>query len=148
GLAGLAFTLLLGESLFGSRAGLLSAAALATRGLFFLDARPGDPHQFLGAGGALACLGLLRGFGADGGPRAGWIALAYSAMALGVMSKGLLGLVLPLLGAALYLGVTGPLRAIPRRLGLGLGLPIFLAIVLGWYGPAVARYGTGYIRET
>src|SRR5262249_8547924 len=148
GLAGLAFTLLLGESLFGSRAGLVSAAALATSGLFFWYARQGHPDQFLVAGVTLACLGLWRSFSADGARRPGWIALAYSAMAFGVMSKGLLGLVLPLLGAALYLGVTGQLRAIPRRLGFGLGLPIFLAIVLAWYGPAVARYGTGYMRET
>src|SRR5262249_24861618 len=41
GLAGLAFTLLLGESLFGSRAGLVSAAVLATSGLFFWYARQG-----------------------------------------------------------------------------------------------------------
>ena len=96
----------------------------------------------------LACLGLWRSFAAVGSRRTVWIGLAYAAMALAVMSKGLLGLVLPLLGGVLYLGVTGPLRAIPRRLGLGVGLPVFLAIVLAWYGPAVARYGTGYLRET
>ena len=148
GLAGVAFTLLLGESLFGARAGLVSAAVLATSSLFFWYARQGHPDQFLVAGVTLACLGLWRSFGAAGPRRMAWIALAYAAMALAVMSKGLLGLVIPLLGAALYLGVTGPLRAIPRRLGLGLGLPVFVAIVLAWYGPAVARYGTAYLRET
>jgi 4-amino-4-deoxy-L-arabinose transferase-like glycosyltransferase len=69
-------------------------------------------------------------------------------MALGVMSKGLLGLVLPLLAAGLYLALTGPLRAVPGRVGLWPGLPVFLAVVLGWYGPAVARHGIGYLRET
>ena len=147
-LASIAFTLLLGESLFGARAGTVSAAVLATSGLFFWYARQGHPDQFLIAGVTLASLGLWRSFGAIGSSRAAWIALAYAAMALAVMSKGLLGLVLPLLSIALYLGVTGPLRAIPRRLGLGLGLPVFFTIVLAWYGPAVTRYGVGYLRET
>ena len=148
GLASIAFTLLLGEALFGARASLVSAAVLATSGLFFWYARQGHPDQFVIAGVTLAYLGLWRSFGATGSRRMAWIALAYAAMALAVLSKGLLGLVLPLLGAALYLGVSGPLRAIPRRLGLGLGLPVTLAIVLAWYGPAVARYGTDYLRET
>jgi 4-amino-4-deoxy-L-arabinose transferase-like glycosyltransferase len=148
GLASIAFTLLLGEALFGARAGLLGAAVLATSGLFFWYARQGHPDQFVVAGVTLAYLGLWRSFAAGGPRRTAWIALTYAAMALAVMSKGLLGLVLPLFGGALYLGLTGPLRAIPRRLGLGLGLPVTLAIVLAWYGPAVARYGTGYLRET
>jgi 4-amino-4-deoxy-L-arabinose transferase-like glycosyltransferase len=149
GLASLAFTLLLGESLFGTRAGLVGAVVLATSGLFFWYARQGHPDQFLVAGVTLAYLGLWRSFGAPTGSRRNaWIALAYAAMALAVMSKGLLGLVLPLLGVALYLVVTGPVRAIPRRLGLWPGLLVFLAIVLAWYGPAVVRFGTGYLRET
>jgi 4-amino-4-deoxy-L-arabinose transferase-like glycosyltransferase len=148
-LATLAFTLLLGEALFGRTAGLAATAVLGTSGLFFWYARQGHPDQFLTAGVTLACLALWRSFGAAAGRRrTAWIALAYAAMALGVMGKGLLGLVLPLLGTALYLVLTGPLRAVPRRLGLGPGLPVFALIVLGWYGPAVARYGTGYLRET
>jgi 4-amino-4-deoxy-L-arabinose transferase-like glycosyltransferase len=148
-LAGLALTFLLGETLFGRQAGLAAATVLATSGLFFWYARQGHPDQFLTAGVTLACLALWRSFAAPaGGRRTAWIALAYAAMALSVLSKGLLGLVLPLLGAGLYLILTGPLRAVPGRLGLGRGLPVFVLIVLGWYGPAVARYGTGYLRET
>jgi len=149
GLASLAITLALGESLFGTRAGLAGAVVLATSGLFFWYARQGHPDQFLVAGVTLAYLGLWRSFGVPlGSRRTGWIGLAYGAMALAVLSKGLLGLVLPLLGAALYLGITGPVRSIPRRLGLWPGLPIFFAIVLAWYAPAVACYGVGYLRET
>ncbi len=148
-LAGLALTFLLGESLFGRQAGLAAATVLATSGLFFWYARQGHPDQFLTAGVALACLALWRSFAAPvGGRRTAWIALAYAAMALSVLSKGLLGLVLPLLAAGLYLILTGPLRTVPGRLGLGRGLPVFALIVLAWYGPAVARYGSGYLRET
>jgi 4-amino-4-deoxy-L-arabinose transferase-like glycosyltransferase len=145
----LSFTLLLGQALFGRTAGLAAATVLATSGLFFWYARQGHPDQFLTAGVTLACLGLWQSFGAPAGRRrTTWIGLAYAAMALAVLSKGLLGLILPLLGASLYLLLTGPLREVPRRLGLGPGLPVFGLIVLGWYGPAVARYGLDYLRET
>src|SRR5262249_45478491 len=149
GLASLVLTLALGEALFGARAGLPSAAVLATSGLFFWYARQGHPDQFLVAGVTLACLGLWQSFTHPAGPRrTAWIACAYAAMGLAVMSRGRLGLVLPLLGAASSLGLTGPLRAVPRRLGLWPGIPVFLAVVLAWYGPAVTRHGVGYLRET
>ena len=149
GLASLVFTLMLGEALFGARAGLIGAVVLATSGLFFWYARQGHPDQFLIAGVTLACLALWRSFTTTRGPhRTAWIAVAYAAMAVGVVSKGLLGLVLPLLAGLLYLVLTGPLRAVPRRVGLWPGLPVFAVVVLGWYGPAVSRHGLGYLRET
>ena len=149
GLASLAFTLALGGALFGGRTGLVSATVLATSGLFFWYARQGHPDQFLIASVTLACLGLWRSFTTPRGRRrTAWVALAYAAMALGALSKGLLGLVIPLLAGASYLALTGPLRAVPRRVGLWPGLPVFLAVVLCWYGPAVARHGVGYLRET
>ena len=149
GLASLVFTLMLGEALFGARAGLIGAVVLATSGLFFWYARQGHPDQFLIAGVTLACLALWRSFTTARGPRrTAWIAVAYAAMAAGVVSKGLLGLVLPLLAGLLYLVLTGPLRAVPWRVGLWPGLPVFAVVVLGWYGPAVSRHGLGYLRET
>jgi 4-amino-4-deoxy-L-arabinose transferase-like glycosyltransferase len=148
-LATLALTLTLGDALFGIRVGLVSATVLATSGLFFWYARQGHPDQFLIGSVTLACLGLWRSFTTPAGSRRiAWVALAYAGMALGVMSKGLLGLVLPLLAGGLYLALTGPLRAVPGHVGLWPGLPVFLAVVLGWYGPAVARHGIGYLQET
>jgi 4-amino-4-deoxy-L-arabinose transferase-like glycosyltransferase len=148
-LVALALTLTLGEALFGAGAGVAGATVLATSGLFFWYARQGHPDQFLTAAVTLACLGFWRSFATPAGARrAAWIAVAYAAMALGVLSKGLLGLVLPLLAGGLYLALTGPLRAVPGRLGLWPGLPVFLAIMLGWYGPAVGRHGVDYLRET
>jgi 4-amino-4-deoxy-L-arabinose transferase-like glycosyltransferase len=147
-LAAVLLVFALGRALFGARAGLVAGAALATSNLYFWYARQGHLDQFLTAFVTLACLALWRSFGAVT-PRAaaGWTALAWSAMALGVLSKGLIGLAVPLFAGGAYLAATGPLRAVPARLGLGLGLPVFLGVVLAWFGPAVAHYGAGYLYE-
>jgi 4-amino-4-deoxy-L-arabinose transferase-like glycosyltransferase len=146
--AALIATYALGCALFTARAGLLAAGVLATAPLFFWYGRQGHPDQFLTASVAVAVLGLWRSLASPGGRAGPWLGLAYAAMALGVLSKGLLGLVLPLLALTTYLVVVGPVAAVPRRLGLWPGLPVFLAVVLAWYIPAVARHGTDYLRET
>jgi 4-amino-4-deoxy-L-arabinose transferase-like glycosyltransferase len=148
-MAGCLLVYRLGTELFGRTAALLSGLVLATSSLFFWYARQGHPDQFLIAAGTLACLGLWRAIAQPTGPaRRRWIALAYAAMGFGVLSKGLLGLLLPLFAGAAYCALTGPLRRVPARLGLGLGLAVFLAVVLAWYGPAVALYGRPYLYET
>jgi 4-amino-4-deoxy-L-arabinose transferase-like glycosyltransferase len=147
-LAGLVLTYRLGDDLFGRRAGLLAALVLATSNLFFWYARQGHPDQFLTMFVTLACLGLWRVLGSSGVARSRWLAVAYVAMGLGVLSKGLLGLALPLLAGLVYAAATGPLRAVAGRLRLGAGLGLFLVVVLAWYGPAVLHYGTGYLYET
>jgi 4-amino-4-deoxy-L-arabinose transferase-like glycosyltransferase len=139
----------LGTDLFGSPGGLVAGLALATANLFFWYARQGHPDQLLTAFVALAMLAWWRGAGRDpAAPRAGPVAAAYAAMALGVMSKGLLGLLLPLAGAAGFLALTGPPRAALAGLRLGVGLPVFLGVLLAWYAPAVLQQGPGYLRET
>jgi 4-amino-4-deoxy-L-arabinose transferase-like glycosyltransferase len=145
----LVVTYQLGMNLFGVRAGLLAAGILATSNLFFWYARQGHPDQFLTCFVVVAVLGLWRGgLGAGDTGRLRWTAVAYGSMALGVLSKGLLGLVLPLSGAATYVAMTGPLRSVPARLRLGPGLMVFLGVVLAWYGPAIAREGPAYLYET
>jgi 4-amino-4-deoxy-L-arabinose transferase-like glycosyltransferase len=146
--AGLLVTWALGRELFGARAGVLAAAVLGTSNLFFWYARQGHPDQFLCLFVSLACLAFWRGLAPDAPHRRAWTAGAYVAMALGVLSKGLIGLVLPLLAAAGYLVLTGGARALPARLALGPGLAVFLAIVLAWYAPAVTRHGIPYLHES
>ncbi|HEV8673978.1 MAG TPA: glycosyltransferase family 39 protein [Methylomirabilota bacterium] len=139
----------LGTDLFGGGAGLLAGVVLATSNLFFWYARQGHLDQFLTAFVTLACLGLWRALTATTPAQAAaWTAVAYGAMGLGVLSKGLIGLVVPLLAGATYCLATGRIRAVPARLRLAAGLGVFLVIVLAWFVPAVARYGPGYFYET
>jgi 4-amino-4-deoxy-L-arabinose transferase-like glycosyltransferase len=138
----------LGRDLFGSRAGFLAAAVLATGNLFFWYARQGHLDQLLTTFVTLACLGLWRGLTAPTARRATtWMAVGYAAMGLAVLAKGLIGLAVPLLAVTGYLALTGPIRALPARLRLDVGAPVFLGVVLAWFAPAVARYGLGYFYE-
>jgi 4-amino-4-deoxy-L-arabinose transferase-like glycosyltransferase len=70
---------------------------------------------------------------ARGSPSArGWTAAAWVAMALAVLSKGLIGIVFT--GAAVFFHMV--LRrdlSVLRRLGWGYGLPLFLAVAAPWF---------------
>ncbi|MDE2305421.1 MAG: phospholipid carrier-dependent glycosyltransferase [Gammaproteobacteria bacterium] len=62
----------------------------------------------------------------------GWMALAWAAAALGVLSKGLEAVVIPGASLALYSLLTRDL-APWRRLWIRFGLPLFLVIAVPWH---------------
>ncbi len=64
--------------------------------------------------------------------RARWLALAWAAMALAVLSKGLVGIVFA--GAAVFFQALVQRDAgVIRRMGWAYGIPIFLAIAAPWF---------------
>ncbi len=64
--------------------------------------------------------------------RARWLALAWAAMALAVLSKGLVGIVFA--GAAVFFQALVKRDAgVIRRMGWAYGIPIFLAIAAPWF---------------
>lgn len=122
----------IGKRLFGSLAGFLSALIFATSaGTFVFDfGRQLLPDMvfifFLTAAfGAL----LLGYFDPEKGSR--YYMLGYAAMALAVMTKGLIGLVFPFLAVVGYLWMTRELRLI-GQLRLLQGTAIFLLLILPW----------------
>jgi 4-amino-4-deoxy-L-arabinose transferase-like glycosyltransferase len=137
GLAGLAAALILGFTalrLGGSDFALASVTALIS-----------SPY-FLGLGGivtldmgltlwttATFCAWLLAESSREGSrERLRWMLAAWAAMALAVLSKGLVGIVFPV--AALF--ITCVLRrdfSPVRRLEIGYGLIVFLAIAAPWF---------------
>src|SRR5207249_3532250 len=125
----------LGMDLFGEGAGLAAAAVLATMEGFLLEARllRADMLLVLAVSTTLWCYVRL----CRGGGRAAALGL-WTAVALGLLDKGLLALVLP--GAAIGLaelvgGELGP-RTVGARLGalrVPLGIAVVAALALPWH---------------
>jgi len=81
-----------------------------------------------------ALLGFLLSRRADLPPRAerGWMILAWAAMACAVLSKGLIGIVLPAVALLVYVAIERD-WALLRRLHWAPGLAVFGTIVLPWF---------------
>jgi 4-amino-4-deoxy-L-arabinose transferase-like glycosyltransferase len=134
GLLGIALVAWTGRKVFSPRIGFTAAVVLASS---FLWAALGHVNTLdMGLSGmmTLALCGLLLGQreGASPRERRNWMLACWAGMALAVMSKGLIGIVLP--GAVLVL-YTFLARdwSIWKRLHLGLGLLVFFAITTPWF---------------
>jgi hypothetical protein len=98
-----------------------------------------------------ACIALAIVFAADaalalraGEPHARALACAWACVALGVLAKGLIGLVLPGLVIIVWLVVSGQARTI-LRLVSPLGLAVFVLIAAPWFIAVQQRY-PGFAR--
>lgn len=132
--AGVVLLFLTGQAIFGRLAGLLSAAVLASSILWV-----GGGHMNttdMGVTFFLQCAlcTLLLAHRPNISPAAsrGFMLACWAAMALAVLSKGLIGIVLPGLVLAAYLAVTRDLSLL-SRLHVGKGLCVFLAIAAPWF---------------
>lgn len=136
-LAGFATVLLAGFTagrLYGGRAGWLAAGALA--GSFYFGFL--GHFSTLDAGLAFAMSLVLFGFllamdsppGSRGELR--WMLVAYGGAALAVLSKGLIGVLLPGAVLALYLFARRDWTLV-RRLRIVPGVAFFLVLVLPWF---------------
>jgi 4-amino-4-deoxy-L-arabinose transferase-like glycosyltransferase len=65
---------------------------------------------------------------------------------LAVLTKGPLGLVLPLLTVVLFLSIRGELRLLSHRSWL-IGLLLFLALAVPWYALMIKRHGGAFTSE-
>ena len=136
-----------GCAAIGRRAAFWSAATLLT-GHFFIDAaRQPRMDTLLALFATVAALALERALApangrapdAAGEPRSRLFAVAALAIGLGILAKGVLGIVLPAAAAGLYLLLRWRWRDI-FSLGLILTFTAGLAIGLAWY---VAGYAEG-----
>lgn len=134
GFAGIVLTFFTARALFGPPAALAAAAVLASSAIWIAGGHINTTDMgvafFLHA--ALCAFLLAQRAGADGASTRRWMLACWAAMALAVLSKGLIGIVLPGLALAAYVGVTRD-WSILRRLHLGKGLCLFLAIAAPWF---------------
>lgn len=131
GLAGVWLAYLLGRRMFGSRAGFLGGAIMATSVLYLIMARTVVHDSALGVFTTLALYLFYTGV-TEPERRKICFLLFYVALAGAVLAKGPLGVLLPAL-------VIGPYLVVTRRLGLlkemrlGWGVLIFLILSAPWY---------------
>jgi 4-amino-4-deoxy-L-arabinose transferase-like glycosyltransferase len=131
---GAIFVFLMANRLLSRRTAVLGAVALLTSPLCVFLARQAVPDPvFVGLlEGAMACLMIVL-FAKDDEPNDGWAAAFYCFVGFATLSKGLLGFALPGAVALMYCIATGEWHRL-RRLHLGAGSLIVLAICAPWYG--------------
>jgi 4-amino-4-deoxy-L-arabinose transferase-like glycosyltransferase len=129
GVAGVAMTYGLGREMFGPSVGLLSGLILATSIGYFAFAKVVSTDLLFVAFLSLALLAFWRWYRSHVG---GWRLLLYGGMGFAVMTKGVIGLLLPGLIIASFLALTRDLPTV-KRLGLWWGIPLVMAVALPWH---------------
>lgn len=145
-LAGIGATLLvyrLGRRFHGRRAALLAALVFATSFKVMWQARFGQIDMMLTFLVALQVWWFVRGY-TEGRPRCYW--LMYLAGGLAILAKGPAGLLPPLLAIVAFLLWNGE-RVELRRLRVGRGLLLVVAVVLAWLLPAALAGGGAYLDQ-
>lgn len=132
--AGTLLTFLLGESLFGIRAGLAAGLALATSYAYFQHSLELLPDMLVLGFVTLALWAFWRSMAADAGR--GWLVTFWMALAMGCFAKGPVGL-LPLMPIIVWLLSEDGVRGLSRLWSVP-GVAVFAAITLVWVAPFVS----------
>ena len=123
-----------GARLFGTEAGLYAALVLGSSLLYSIAAHINTLDMGLTFFLGLALIGLLLALDAraDAGTHRLWMHVAWAGSALAVLSKGLIGIVLPAAVIVLYMLVKRDF-AWWRKLHLASGGLLFLAVCAPWF---------------
>jgi len=134
GLAGVFLVFLAGRRLFGPDAGFYSALVLAGSvgyvGAAHINTLDAGIAFFMTA--TLTSFLLARRTGASPAESRNWMLAAWAGAAFAVLSKGLIGIVLPAGTIALYVLLQRDFGLL-RRLQWGAGVAVFLAIAVPWF---------------
>lgn len=134
GFLGIFFAAFAATRLFGREAGLLSAAVLGSSLLYTLIAHMNslDMGMTFFMGGALMSFLLAQQDGASKPANRLWMHVAWAALAFSVLSKGLMGIVLPGAVIVLYTLIERDF-GLWKRLHLFSGIALFMAIAAPWF---------------
>ena len=131
-LAGVAVTFTAGTRLFGAPAGALGAALLAASPLYLLCGQFNTLDMGVSVFLAAAIFSFAIAQHEGQRHRRGWMLAGWALCALAVLSKGLIGIVLPAACVALYILLRREWKLL-ARLELVRGGALFLAIVAPWF---------------
>jgi len=144
GMGGVIAVYFLGKSLFNRKVGFLSAAILATSPQYIIQSRLAlldVPLSFF------ISLSILFFYLAHTIPNKRWYyLLSYASMALATLTKGPIGLLLPVLIITVYLLLAGELGRI-KEMMLFRGIILYLAIASPWYTIELIRHGEVFINN-
>ncbi len=134
GFLGIMLAYFTGMRLFGQRAGYIAALVLASSFLYFaighINILDMGVSFFMNL--SLAALLLAQQPSASRDANRGWMYVCWAAMALSLLSKGLIGIAIP--GAVLIVySIIQRDWSLWKRLHFGMGLLIFAAISLPWF---------------
>lgn len=134
GFAGILLTGFAGWRLYGPRVGLYSAAVLGSTGLYVALGHMStlDMSLTLFMTGTLAGVLLAQREAASDRDRRFWMHVAWGSAALAVLSKGLIGIVLPGAAVVLYMLIERDWRLL-LKLHIVTGSLLFLAIAAPWF---------------
>jgi 4-amino-4-deoxy-L-arabinose transferase-like glycosyltransferase len=147
-------TFLLGRRLYSYRTGFFSGLILATSYQFvYLSTRANiDATLTFFTTASLFCFFLWFQYGSEERTNENrhaenlLIFGFYVTMAFATLAKGPIGFIIPLLVSLVYLFIQKDYKGI-KRMKLLLGIPLFVAIVMAWYLPAVLLGGKSYVEE-
>ena len=142
-IAAVFFTTLLGQLLFGRRAGLWGGLITATSYGFFAHSQILLPDMIVIAFGLAALAAFWASISHP--PGRGMLAAFYAALALGVSAKGPMGL-LPLAVVLTWILTEDGWRGL-RRLGSRLGAVVFLAVSAIWLIPFLVAGSGSFARN-
>jgi 4-amino-4-deoxy-L-arabinose transferase-like glycosyltransferase len=80
-------------------------------------------------------------------PRRRWYAAMYGALALGTLTKGPIGLLVPAVVIVAYLAVAGGWRQVGREAGLPWGLALFLLVAGPWFAAMWWLHGGTFVAR-
>ncbi len=140
GLIGIAFTMLAAARWWGKRVAVVSALVLASAPMWNVGAHFNSLDMGVAGCMTMALAALLLAQHPDASPaqRRGWMWACWAAMALAVLSKGLIGVVLPGFVLVVYTLVARD-WALWKRLHLLTGLVVFFAVGAPWFVLISAR---------
>ena len=122
-----------------ARTATLALVALATAPFFFIAAQYANHDMLVGGLITVAVFALVRALDAGPKPALGWLVGAWVACALALLSKGLIGVVLPALVVGPWLLAQRRWRDVLRLLH-PLGLVAFVLVAAPWLVAMQLRY--------
>ena len=133
----------IGMRLFSQRVAWLAALVFMSSYKVLWQGRAGQVGMLLTLWTTLALYAWIRGTIED---RPGLFMLFFAALGLATLTRGLEGLLPPVLAVVVFLSITGRVREL-RPLFFGPGPLLWLAVTLAWLLPAVAVVGRADIAN-